>query len=58
MEIEFLEQILLNSPKSPALIASTLFGLMRQSGLSLDEIKMTADFLRSHVDIDRAVTGM
>jgi len=53
MDLVFLNALLLDTASSPEIVASTLFGVMREAGFSLQKIKSTANFLASHVDIDQ-----
>jgi hypothetical protein len=50
-------QSALEGNSSPALVASTLFGVMRQAGYSLAEIRSMAGYLQEHTRIDKALTS-
>ena len=50
-------QSALESNATPTLVASTLFGIMRQAGYSLAEIRSMAGYIQEHTRIDKAVNS-
>jgi hypothetical protein len=56
--VSFLCDLLDSSQSSPELVASTLFADMRATGYPLSVIKTTADYLKSHVEIDTIVNDL
>ena len=50
-------QSALEGNSTPTVVASTLFGLMRQAGYSLAEIRTMAIYIQEHTTIDKVVAS-
>jgi len=47
----------LEGNSTPTLVASTLFGVMRQAGYSVAEIRTIGFYMQGHTGIDKAVNA-